>query len=113
MKFLNIMDETDTDLEERTDEEILLVSRLSSPLPGEGNPMSAYRRTLGQSPLVVPPLARGGYGHQMRVFDDFLSEILTTCVNVVSQLSDFCSPCLITFRTFVIFCPLLHFGGHF
>ena len=30
----------------------------------------------------------------MLVFDDFLSEFLTTCVNVVSQLSDFFSPML-------------------
>ena len=30
----------------------------------------------------------------MGVFDDFLSEVLTTCVNVVSQLSDFFSPIL-------------------
>ena len=43
-----------------------------------------------------PKCCRMIHPHEMLVFDDFLSEISTTAMNVALQLSDFCN-FLITF----------------
>ena len=44
--------------------------------------------------------SRAVHPHEMQVFDDFLSKMLTNAVNLVLQLSDFCSRVLTTFATF-------------
>ena len=56
---------------------------------------------------------RAVHPHEMRVFDDFLSKILTNAVNLVLQLSYKSCSFLITFCTFVIFWYLFHFWGRF